>query len=303
MVASVIYVAIILLLIIWLLASSIFVVQQQTVDIIERFGKFHRIVGAGIHARIPLIDRIVKHVELRTMQDKFDLSAKTKDNVTITMTVAVQYRVSQQPGRHIMDSGIYRSYYALADPEDQMKSYIVDALRSTVPQFNLDSVFDEKDAIAESVRRQVANHMIQYGYEVVGTLIQSIGLPADVENAMNSINAAEREKIATQSRAEAEKIRVVTEATARADAMKEAGRGIAEQRKAIAQGIKDSLSTIQEAGVTSQEANELFAFTQWTDMMGEFAHNGRASTVVLPSDFQQTSSMFDQMLAAGKAVK
>ncbi|RSX54812.1 SPFH domain/band 7 family protein [Bifidobacterium dolichotidis] len=299
--AALIMAIIVLLLLIWLLSASIFVVQQQTVYIIERFGRFRRIVGAGIHARIPVIDRIAKRVELRTLQDKFDLSAKTKDNVTITMTVAVQYRVSQQPGRNIMDSGIYRSYYALADPEDQMKSYIIDALRSTVPQFNLDSVFDEKDAIAENVRQQVASHMIQYGYEVVGTLIQSIGLPRDVEEAMNSINAAEREKIATQSRAEAEKIRVVTEATARADAMKEAGRGIADQRKAIAEGIKDSLSTIQEAGVTTGEANELFTFTQWTDMMSEFAREGKSSTVVLPSDFKQTASMFEQMLAASEA--
>lgn len=294
-------IVILVIVILVLLCCGVFIVQQQTADIIERFGKFHRIVGAGIHMRIPLVDKISKKVELRTLQDIFELSAKTRDNVTIRMTVAVQYRVSQYPGRSIQDSGIYRSFYALADPEDQMKSYIVDALRSTIPQFDLDSVFDEKDAIAESVRRKVADHMIQYGFEVVGTLIQSIGLPQDVEAAMNSINAAEREKIATQSRAEAEKIRVVTDATAKADAMKEAGRGIAEQRKAIAEGIKDSLATIQEAGVTPQEANELFAFTQWTDMMGEFAKDGRSSTVVLPSDFKQTSSMFVQMLAAGSA--
>ncbi|NEG69273.1 SPFH domain-containing protein [Bifidobacterium choloepi] len=296
MVALVIAV-IVVLLVVWLLASSIFVVQQQTVAIIERFGRFRRIVPAGIHMKVPVMDVIRQHVDLRTLQDMFEMSAKTKDNVTIKMTVAVQFRVSTEDG----DAGIYRSFYALQNPFEQMKSYIVDALRSTIPQFDLDSVFDEKDAIAESVRRKVADHMIQYGYVVVGTLIQSIGLPTDVENAMNAINAAEREKVATKSRADAEKIRVVTEATAKADAMKEAGRGIAEQRKAIAEGIKDSLATIQEAGVTPREANELFAFTQWTDMMGEFASHGKSSTVVLPSDFRETSSMFDQMLAAASS--
>ncbi len=286
-----------------LMCMGIFVVQQQTAVIIERFGRFHRIVGAGIHCRIPGIDKIAKRVELRTRQDKFDLSAKTKDNVTIDMTVAVQYCVSTRQSQRVVDSGIYRSYYALSSPEDQMKSYIVDALRSTVPQFTLDSVFDEKDAIAENVRAQVFAHMIQYGYEVVGTLIQSIKLPRDVESAMNAINAAEREKVAAKSRAEAERIRVVTEAEAKADAMKEAGRGIAEQRKAIAEGIKDSLATIRESGVTTAEANELFTFTQWADMMTDFAKNSHASTVVLPSNFKSGASMMEQMITANTADK
>ena len=83
--------------------------------------------------------------------------------------------------------------------------------------------------------------------------------------------------------------------------MEKAGEGIAGQRKAIALGIKDSLETIQETGVGGDEANQLFMFTQWTEMMTEFARAGKSSTVVLPSGFTQTASMFEQMLAATKA--
>ena len=123
-------------------------------------------------------------------------------------------------------------------------------------------------------------------------------LPADVEQSMNRINSAQREKEAAQSLAEAERIKVVTEARARAEAMEQAGRGIAAQRKAIADGISESLAVIKSSGVSAAEANQLFIFTQWTDMMSEFARNGRQSTVVLPSDFTATASMFEQMLVA-----
>jgi len=166
-----------------------------------------------------------------------------------------------------------------------MRSYLIDALRSSVPQYTLDEVFDKKDAIASDVNQTVSGLMVAYGYDVVSTLITSIDLPADVEQSMNRINSAQREK-------------VVTEARARAEAMEQAGRGIAAQRKAIADGISESLAVIKSSGVSAAEANQLFIFTQWTDMMSEFARNGRQSTVVLPSDFTATASMFEQMLVA-----
>ena len=230
--------------------------------------------------------------------DQFGIDAKTRDNVTVTMAIAAQYRVSAQPASQGQPSGVWRSYYMLANPTAQMRSYLIDALRSSVPQYTLDEVFDKKDAIASDVNQTVSGLMVAYGYDVVSTLITSIDLPADVEQSMNRINSAQREKEAAQSLAEAERIKVVTEARARAEAMEQAGRGIAAQRKAIADGISESLAVIKSSGVSAAEANQLFIFTQWTDMMSEFARNGRQSTVVLPSDFTATASMFEQMLVA-----
>ena len=279
---------------------SLFIVPQQKAVIIERLGKFNRVTGAGLRVKIPLIEVIAARVDLRTRQEEFAIDAKTRDNVTVTMAIAAQYRVSTAPGATPQQSGIYRSYYMLANPVSQMRSYLIDALRSSVPQYTLDEVFDKKDAIASDVNRTVSDLMVDYGYDVVSTLITSIDLPADVEQSMNRINSAQREKEAAQSLAEAERIKVVTEARARAEAMAQAGRGIAAQRKAIADGISESLAVIKSSGVSAAEANQLFIFTQWTDMMSEFARNGRQTTVVLPSDFSQTASMFEQMLVAQK---
>lgn len=293
-------IAIIVLLVLlgWM---SLFIVPQQKAVIIERLGKFNRVTGAGLRIKIPLIEVIAARVDLRTRQEEFAIDAKTRDNVTVTMAIAAQYRVSTAPGATPQQSGVYRSYYMLANPVSQMRSYLIDALRSSVPQYTLDEVFDKKDAIASDVNRTVSDLMVDYGYDVVSTLITSIDLPADVEQSMNRINSAQREKEAAQSLAEAERIKVVTEARARAEAMEQAGRGIAAQRKAIADGISESLAVIKSSGVSATEANQLFIFTQWTDMMSEFARNGRQTTVVLPSDFSQTASMFEQMLVANGA--
>ena len=293
---------VIIVLILLIMGGAFFVVQQQNAYIIERLGKYNRIVGPGFHFKIPVLERVAAKVGMRTNQIDFRIDAKTKDNVTVTMDIAAQYHVSyDQDGTGRRGNGVYRSYYMLSEPINQMRAYLIDALRSAVPGYTLDEVFDKKDSIASDVNATVSAMMREYGYDLVSTLITSIGLPPDVEQSMNKINSAQRERIAAQSLAEAERIKIVTEAKASAEAMEEAGRGIAAQRKAIADGIAESLEVIKQSGVSTNEANELFLFTQWTDMMSEFAKKGNTSTVVLPSDFRETANMFDQLTVAGIA--
>ena len=278
-----------------------FVVKQQHAVIIERLGKFNKIVGAGFHVKIPFVDRKAATVSLRTMKNGFNIDVKTEDNVTIGLEISAQYHVSYERGETPQQSGVYKSYYMLQQPVAQMRDFITDALRSSIPVYTLDEVFAKKDDIAKDVNATVSEQMAAYGFTLVSTLITKIALPAEVEDSMNQINAAQRTKAAAQDLAEADRIRRVTEAVAEAEAMEKAGEGIANQRKAIAAGIKESLETIQETGVGNDEANQLFMFTQWTEMMAEFAKTGKSSTVVLPSDFTSTASMFEQMVAAGQA--
>lgn len=289
-----------IIILLLLLPNACYVVEQQHAVIIERLGKFNRIVNAGFHLKVPVIDRKAATVSLRTMKNGFGIDVKTQDNVTIGLEVSAQYHVSYDMGAGPSDSGIYKSYYMLQEPVDQMRDFITDALRSSIPVYTLDEVFAKKDDIAKDVNATVSEQMAAYGFTLVSTLITKIALPTEVENSMNDINAAQRKRAAAQELAEADRIKRVTEATAEAEAMEKAGEGIANQRKAIALGIKDSLEIIQETGVGNDEANRLFMFTQWAEMMTEFARTGKNSTVVLPSNFSQSASMFEQMLAAGK---
>lgn len=301
--STLLFIVFILFIIAVATGSLFYVVKQQHAVIIERLGRFHCIVGAGFHAKIPVIDRKAATVSLRTMKNGFDIDVKTQDNVTIGLEVSVQYHVGYEMGQTPAESGVYKSYYMLQQPVAQMRDFITDALRSSIPSYTLDEVFAKKDDIAKDVNVTVAEQMSAYGFTLVSTLITKIALPKEVEDSMNQINAAQRTKAAAQDLAEADRIRRVTEARAEAEAMEKAGEGIANQRKAIALGIKDSLETIQETGVTNAEANQLFMFSQWTEMMTDYAKCGKASTVVLPSDFAQTAGMFDQMLTAQKVTE
>ena len=165
--------------------STVFVVRQQSVAIIERFGRYHKIATSGIHSRLPFgIDKIASRIQLRLLQSEIVVETKTKDNVFVMMNVATQYRVNE---RNVTDA-----YYKLMRPEAQIKSYIEDALRSSVPKLTLDELFEKKDEIALEVQHQVAEEMTTYGYVIVKTLITKVEPDAEVKQSMNDINAAQR---------------------------------------------------------------------------------------------------------------
>ncbi|MBQ6522280.1 MAG: SPFH domain-containing protein [Atopobiaceae bacterium] len=272
-----------------------YVIQQQHVGVIERLGKFHKIVNPGFHVRIPIVDR-VRDVSLMTEDEHITFDAKTEDNVTIELDVSVQYHVDYQTPD---GSGIYRSLYTLTDPVAQMRDYFADALRSQIPSRTLDEVFLEKDAIATAIDQIVSTKMREYGYIIVTTLITSIKLPVDVQQSMNRIIASKNDLQSAKNEAEAERQKTVIAAAAKAEAMEKEGEGIANQRIAIARGIRESIDTIQGAELDSDEANRLFEYTQWVGMMEEFAKKG-SSTVVLPGEYTGQTSVLRDMLVANQ---
>lgn len=279
-----------------ILAQLGYVVRQQHVAVIERLGRFHGFAGPGFHFRIPIVDRVF-HIDLKTEDEHMTFDAKTADNVTIELDVSIQYHVDSTNMDQRENSGVYKSYYMLQDPVAQMQDYLADALRSQIPNRTLDEVFSEKDAIAHAIDEVVAHKMLEYGYVLVTTLITRIKLPAEVQESMNHIIASKNNLESATNDANAARAKTVIAAQAKAEAMAAEGKGIADQRIAIARGIKDSIDVIQGSNLTAEEANRLFEFTQWVDMMRGFAEKG-ASSVVLPSDFRESQSMFDQFVSA-----
>ena len=288
---------VIVLICVIVLRGGLYVVPQQHCAAIERLGRFSGIANAGLHFKIPGIDK-VRIISMMTQDERMTFDAKTKDNVTIELDVSIQFRVDGSPAADITQSGVYRCIYTLTDPVGQMKDYFADALRSEIPARSLEDVFIEKEAIASSIDHSVADKMLAYGYIVVATLITAIRLPKEVQESMNRIVASKNNLESATNDANAARQKTVIAAQAEAEAMRARGEGIARQRTAIAEGIKESLDTIRDSGVTSDEANSLFMFSQWTEMMVDISKND-ASTIVLPSDYDR--DVFAQMLTAQKA--
>ena len=289
--------AIILLILIFSLSTIVFVVKQQTVAIVERFGKYQFTANPGFHLKLPWgIDRIAARVQLRLLQTEMTVETKTADNVFVTMNIATQYRVNEQ--------SIKDAYYKLMNPGEQIKAYIEDALRSAVPKLTLDDVFEKKDEIALEVQKTVAEEMQTYGYIIVKTLITKVEPDAEVKQSMNEINAAQRKQAASQMLAHANKIQVVTAAEAEAEKDRLHGVGIAEQRKAIVDGLAQQITEIKKLGVALDEEQimAILLTNQYLDTLNQFAAGGN-STIFLPSGAEGAESLRTQILSAIKAGK
>lgn len=289
--------AIVLLILIFSLSTIVFVVKQQTVAIVERFGKYQFTASPGFHLKLPWgIDRIAARIQLRLLQTEMTVETKTADNVFVTMNIATQYRVNEQ--------SIKDAYYKLMNPGEQIKAYIEDALRSAVPKLTLDDVFEKKDEIALEVQKTVAEEMQTYGYIIVKTLITKVEPDAEVKQSMNEINAAQHKQDASQMLANANKIQVVTAAEAEAEKDRLHGVGIAEQRKAIVDGLAQQITEIKKLGVALDEEQimAILLTNQYLDTLNQFAAGGN-STIFLPSGAEGAESLRTQILSAIKAGK
>lgn len=293
--AAFLFLLILFLIILGILISMLYVVRQQSVAIVERFGRYQKIATSGIHMRLPFgIDKIAARIQLRLLQSEIVVETKTKDNVFVMMNVATQYRVNEQ--------NVTDAYYKLMRPEAQIKSYI-DALRSSVPKLTLDELFEKKDEIALEVQHQVAEEMTAYGYIIVKTLITKVEPDAEVKQSTNEINAAQRKRVAAQELAEADKIKIVTAAEAEAEAEKDRlhGVGIAQQRKAIVDGLAESIAELKEAnvGMSEEQIMSILLTNQYLDTLNTFADKGN-QTLFLPNNPNGVDDIHTQILSSLK---
>jgi len=269
---------IIVVLFVAILVSSVVIVKQRTAIVIERFGKFHRIYKAGLNLRIPIIDVKAGVVNLKVRELPVDIETKTYDDVFVRMTVSVQYYVVES------SEGIKTAFYKFDDPERQIQSFVFDSIRSEVPKLPLDEVFSEKDKIATAVQLELSETMTEYGFTIVKTLVTDIDPDSKVKHSMNEINAAKRMKEAAKEYAAAEKIKVIAAAEAEAQSKKLQGVGIADQRIAIANGLKQSVAEVKgamEKEVTGQQVMNMLFMTQHYDTISRLADQG-VNTIFVP---------------------
>ena len=259
-----------------LVYGGFFTVEQQTSVVIERFGKFLRTALPGLNFKIPLIDRVAGRVNLRVQQLNVPVETKSEDNVFVKVAVSVQY--------HVIDEKVYQAFYKLENPEQQITSFVFDVVRARVPKMKLDDVFEKKDEVANAVKQELDELMSQLGYNIVKSLVTDIDPDQKVKAAMNEINEAQRMRIAANERGEAEKILKVKQAEAEAESAALQGQGVANQRKAIIDGLKASVADFQTA-VTDISANDIMnivMLTQYFDTLKEIGAKSNTNSVMIP---------------------
>ena len=273
-----------------ILVLSFFTVKQQTAAIIERFGKFVSIRQSGPQFKIPLIDRVAGRLSLKITQLDVIVETKTKDDVFVKLKVSVQFKVIKEK--------VEDAFYKLDYPHDQITSYVFDVVRAEVPKMILDDVFLKKDDIAIAVKSELNDAMLDYGYDIIKTLVTDIDPDAQVKEAMNRINAADREKTAAQYEGDAARILIVEKAKAEAESKRLQGQGIADQRREIARGLEESVLVLNKVGINSQEASALIVVTQHYDTLQSIGQHTNSNLILLPNSPQAGSNMLNDMLAS-----
>jgi regulator of protease activity HflC (stomatin/prohibitin superfamily) len=288
---------IVVILIVGLL--SFFTVQTAQVAVITRFGKFRRVAEPGLNWKWPFIDRVAGRVSLRVNQITLTMETKTKDNVFVTIPISVQNRVRPEK--------VYDAFYKLSDPMQQIQAYVEQVILGHVPGMTLDEVFASQSGIAAAVKQELDADMAGFGYEIVNVLVTDIVPDAKVKSAMNDINAAQREQVAANARGEAEKILVVKKAEAEAQSKALQGQGIANQRKAIIEGLQGSIEQFQKtvAGASTADVMQLVMITQYFDTIKSIGEMDKTNTLFLshsPTAVRDISEQIMQsMLVADRA--
>jgi len=272
------------------LIFGLFIVKQQQVAVVERFGKFVAIRNPGLHILIPMVDRVAGRLSLRIQQLDVIVETKTKDDVFVQMKVSVQFMVLQH--------SVYDAFYKLDNPHEQIRSYVFDTVRAEVPKLRLDDVFEKKDDIAIAIRRELEEAMNTYGYGIIKALVTDIDPDVEVKNAMNRINAAERQKTAAEYEGEAERIRIVAKATAEAESKRLQGQGIADQRREIAKGLEESVEVLNQVGINSQEASALIVITQHYDTLHAVSEGTNSNLILLPNSPNAASNMLNDLVSS-----
>ena len=282
--------AIVAIIALSLILGSFFTVSTAEVAVLTRFGKFLRVAEAGLNWKAPYLDSVAGVVSLRVNQITLTMETKTKDNVFVTIPISVQNRV--RPER------VYDAFYKLSDPVAQIKSYVEQVILGHVPGMTLDEVFASQSSIAAAVKQELDSDMAAFGYEIVNVLVTDIVPDAKVKSAMNDINAAQREQVAATARGEADKILVVKKAEAEAESKALQGQGIANQRKAIVEGLQNSIEQFQKAveGATPKDVMQLVLVTQYFDTLKSIGENDKTNTLFLAHSPAAVKEVSDQIL-------
>ncbi len=275
-----------------LMVTGAFTVEQQTRAIVERFGKFHKTAVPGLHFKIPLVDKVAGRVNHRVRELEVDVESKTKDDVFVFVKIAVQFFVREE------EETVLAAFYKLNNPGQQMSSYVFDTVRSLVPEMPVDNVFSEKEKIATAVKERLQQTMQDFGYTILQSLVNDIQPDSKVKAAMNHVNASARMREAAKFEAEAKKIRTIADAEAEARAKELQGVGIARQRLAIANGLKESVEACAEAGISSEEATKMVLLTQHYDTVSQVGANSKATIMMIPYAPDGMQNVGDQITQA-----
>lgn len=274
------FVIVILVIVIVFLANQIRIVPQQTCYIIERLGKYSTTWEAGLHVKVPVIDKIVKKISIK--EQVYDFPPQdviTKDNVTISIDSVVY--------ASIFDPKLYT--YGIEKPIIGLQNLTATTLRSIIGAMELDQTLSSRADINRQMQDVLDEATDEWGIKVSRVEVKNIKPPAEIEEVMTKQMRAERERRQTVleaqahkesvvSRAEGDKQAKLLDAEAERDAKIALAKGQAEAIRLVYEAEAEGLRRLSESGV-----NENILRLKSIEAMKDVA-DGRATKIFIPNN-------------------
>jgi regulator of protease activity HflC (stomatin/prohibitin superfamily) len=281
-------------------------VPESNYAVVPNMGKHSHLIGSGPHFLWCPFEAIPSGglMSLRVRQLDVDVSTKTKDNVTMTVYVSVQYCIHRGDSSVDLNSAgnekgapLFDAFYSLQDVRSQINNYVENVVRGAIPRMELDDVFAAKDTLNAAIRGQLNERMKTFGYDIRQALVVNLVPDSRVASAMNEINAQARVREAANYQAEADKIIQVKAAEADARSKYLSGAGVARQRKAIVEGLRSTVTDFSAnvKGATSQDVMDVLLMTQYFDMLKVMGTTGSGGTLFLPHGPHSVHALREQL--------
>lgn len=259
-----------------LAATSVRIVRQQTVALVETFGKYSRTLHPGLNFIIPIVQRVVFEEDLRVVEFRDEVEVKTEDNMFVKMPVAVMVQVIPERAAD--------AYYKLQNPDKQIITWVLNTLRSTTSSMRLSALYEDRQTIEDAVQAALSERMEDYGYAIVSVLVDQPSVSQSVQESFNRVVASAREREAAVQEAEAKRIRIVGEANAEADSQELRARGLAKARAILSQSLADAVAQAKTQGIDEHDIMRLLLETNRLDTIKSASEHGKLVVMDLRGD-------------------
>ncbi len=293
---------IVIALLLALVVANVRIVPQAHEYVIEFLGKYKRTWGAGIHVKIPIIERIAKKITLKEQViDSPPQPVITKDNVTMQIDTVVFFK--------IFDANLYS--YGVVNPINALENLTATTLRNIVGELELDSTLTSRDTINGKMTSILDDATDQWGIKVTRVELKNIIPPKEIQQAMEKQMKAERDRRETLLQAEGHKAAAITRAEGDKQALVLAAEGERDARIARAEGEAKALLLAKQAeadGIRAiAEANPTEAVIELKryEALVRMA-NGQAAKIIVPTDVVEATKkdvMFSEATGLGDSTE
>jgi regulator of protease activity HflC (stomatin/prohibitin superfamily) len=290
---TLIYIILILLAI--LIIANIKIVQQNTVLVIEMLGKYKRIMVAGFNVKVPLFERVAKQVSLR--QQNFAIAGKypSADKVIVDVNTNLIFAVNPT------EDGIQRFCYVLQDPSQSIGATVENSLRTYIAKETHEGILEKKEELALHIQTDLEKQFGEWGMLIKSFQITNVNFPVTITDAMSEVVASLQLRKAAENKGEATKIQAIKEAEAEKERKRLQGEGIALEREAIAEGLRQSVETVQK--ITNQSTMEIMAIlnlTQYLDTLKGVGTSANAKVIFLDTNIKKTSELMQALMSSNE---